>query len=281
MAVESRALLSPRPSEDLDGYQDSDYRPLHDKGACTSKNEQPAFLAISTVFIIVLCALLLGTNIAWAYAFAYATNQPVDNYYGAHDIQTTFHFDWTDLQPGGNESRYADQKWEGLFPRMYNPLISSSMGFEAKKNSLEGGGGRVALSQDTVGRLSLPTSVPAAQDPEKRVYQIAGYHQLHCLDKIRDVLHDISDLQNGIVREDAMPYLNGSNWDHVLHCVEGVRQGLVCRIDETLLPVKETWPPIGDGSSQQRTCKNAPALRDWAERNMGTENRQWSLHHDR
>ncbi|KAI1778042.1 hypothetical protein F4818DRAFT_438219 [Hypoxylon cercidicola] len=260
MAVESRALLSPLSSEDLEDCQDSDYQHDQDKITFTLKNDRSASLPVLTILIVVLCALLVGTNIAWAYTFAYTTsNQAVDNYYGARDIQTTFHFDWVNLQPGDNETRYADQKWEALFPR---------------------GGGRVALSQDIVGKLSLPASVAATHDPEKRVYQIAGYHQLHCLDKIRDVLHNISDLQNGVFRDDAKPYLNGSNWDHVLHCIEGVRQGLVCRIDETLLPVKETWPPIGDGSGQQRTCKNAPALRDWAERNMGSENRQWSLHND-
>ncbi|KAI1379816.1 hypothetical protein F4677DRAFT_407723 [Hypoxylon crocopeplum] len=258
MAIESHALLSPRSSEDLGHYQDSDFQSLPDKNSFTLKErDQPAFPAVPTILAIVLGTLLVGTNIGWAYAFAKAaSNQPIQNYYGARDIQTTFHFDWVNLQPGEDESRYADAKWEELFPS---------------------GGGRVALSQDIVEKLSLPASVPAAQDPEKRIYQIAGYHQLHCLDKIRDVLYDVSDLQKGIVRDDANPYLNGSNWDHVLHCVEGVRQGLACRIDESLLPVKETWPPIGDGSGQLRTCKNASALRHWAERNKGSENRQWNL----
>ncbi|KAI0179376.1 hypothetical protein GGR52DRAFT_535942 [Hypoxylon sp. FL1284] len=258
MAVESRALLSPRASGDLEGDRDSDYH--LPKSVRISKKCSYAFSSSSKAPAIVLCVLLVVTNIAWAYAFAYASKQSIDNYYGARDVQTTFHFDWNGLRPVGNESRYADRKWEGVFPY---------------------GGGRVALSQDIVRELSLPASAPAAQDPEKSVYQIAGYHQLHCLDKIRDVLHDISDLQGGaLLKDGAEPYLNGTNWDHVLHCVEALRQGLVCRIDETLLPVKETWPPIGDGSGVQRICKNVSTLRDWAEKNRGAENRQWSLDDD-
>lgn len=43
--------------------------------------------------------------------------EPLNYADGARDIQTTFHFDWVNLQPGNNESRYADRKWESLFPR--------------------------------------------------------------------------------------------------------------------------------------------------------------------
>jgi hypothetical protein len=47
---------------------------------------------------------------------------------------------------------------------------------------LVGGGGSVALPADFIERHGLPGNAAATEeDPDKRIYLIAGYHQLHCL----------------------------------------------------------------------------------------------------
>ena len=42
-------------------------------------------------------------------------------------------------------------------------------------------GGSVALSEDVAKGLGLPDGSKTVEDPSKMIYQIAGYHQLHCL----------------------------------------------------------------------------------------------------
>ena len=69
---------------------------------------------------------------------------------------------------------------------------------------------------------------------------------------------------------DAIYFLNGTidwprdspfQWDHILHCIEAVRQGLQCGLDPTLIPLDNYWPGIANG--QQHVCRNSDALFKW------------------
>jgi hypothetical protein len=71
---------------------------------------------------------------------------------------------------------------------------------------------------------------------------------------LRDAIYQL----NGTL-PDAEPLL----WDHVLHCVEAVRQAVKCSLDPTLLPMADTWPGIPNG--QKHSCRNEEALRRWAD----------------
>lgn len=51
-------------------------------------------------------------------------------------------------------------------------------------------------------------------------------------------------------------------WDHVLHCIEAVRQGLSCFLDPTLINMEPGWPGIPDG--QLHVCRNKDALKKFA-----------------
>ena len=88
-------------------------------------------------------------------------------------------------------------------------------------------------------------------------------------DKVRQAIHAVKAYDRSV--------LEGMNWDHVLHCIEAVRQGLMCRFDDTLLSVAETWPPLGDGSAQPRMCTNTTALKAWANDHAGVERKQWNV----
>ena len=63
-----------------------------------------------------------------------------------------------------------------------------------------------------------------------------------------------------------------TNWDHILHCLDALRQALWCHLDDTLLAVNtlavETSasrdkPPVVDGQLHQ--CTNRTALKRWTE----------------
>jgi len=47
----------------------------------------------------------------------------------------------------------------------------------------------------------------------------------------------------------------------VLHCMDAVRQGLVCNLNGTLIPLDQVWPGIANG--QLHTCRNRDALHSW------------------
>ena len=51
--------------------------------------------------------------------------------------------------------------------------------------------------------------------------------------------------------------------DHILHCVEAVRQALYCFLDPTLIPLEPKWPHVPNG--QKHVCRNRDALRAWTE----------------
>lgn len=74
----------------------------------------------------------------------------------------------------------------------------------------------------------------------------------------------------GIVRE-TIYQLNGTSsntdpiwWDHVLHCMELVRQALFCFMDDTLLPVAVEQ---GIPNDPKHVCRNTDAIRKWVDAN--------------
>ena len=48
---------------------------------------------------------------------------------------------------------------------------------------------------------------------------------------------------------------------HSTHCIDAVRQSIMCNADDTLLYKRYN---VSDGDGQMRKCRNWGALRDWA-----------------
>ncbi|KAF9075812.1 hypothetical protein BDP27DRAFT_1380483 [Rhodocollybia butyracea] len=113
--------------------------------------------------------------------------------------------------------------------------------------------------------LRIPKN-QAAQLPN-RTYPIAGddgyyianldvFHQLHCLNMVRMALH-IEDYQhNAWELEDR----------HVSHCVDSIRQSLMCSADISVnvWQWNEPYNTVTGYSSQAHQCRNFFKLRDWA-----------------
>ncbi|KAI3339407.1 hypothetical protein F4824DRAFT_455310 [Ustulina deusta] len=183
-----------------------------------------------------LVLFILLSNLSW-FLSSRIWAQPMlkDPYYfGKPDkIMVSFNHDWVNIKDGGNSSRYADDKWKGVFPTF---------------------GSSVAVTEQFVKQHGLPPSLRSPERPDEFIYQIAGYHQLHCLYEIRKQLYDpgaLSTLDDKVRR------------DHILHCVEAVRQALYCFLDPTLINLEPKWPHVPNG--QKHVCRNRNALRAWTE----------------
>ncbi|ORY10110.1 hypothetical protein BCR34DRAFT_464401, partial [Clohesyomyces aquaticus] len=81
-------------------------------------------------------------------------------------------------------------------------------------------------------------------------------HQLHCLTVIRSTLYKYKE---GRVQGDG----DGDvKWDHAVHCLDSLRQAVMCRADDTLLATRD-GNVFGDG--QERVCRDWEGLRGWVE----------------
>ncbi|KAI1294306.1 hypothetical protein F5Y03DRAFT_373349 [Xylaria venustula] len=207
----------------------------HD-GYSTWKQRQPILQRLRFTEVG-LALLLLLSNLLWFISIRpWGTPTPKEpDYFGKPEkIMISFDHDWVNIDDGENSSsRYADDKWKGVFPTL---------------------GSSVAVTEDFVRQHGLPPSVKSPERPDEYIYQIAGYHQLHCLYEIRKQLYDpgaLSTLDDKVRR------------DHILHCVEAVRQALYCFLDPTLINLEPKWPHVPNG--QKHVCRNRNALRDWTE----------------
>ncbi|KAF2472388.1 uncharacterized protein BDR25DRAFT_13997 [Lindgomyces ingoldianus] len=103
-----------------------------------------------------------------------------------------------------------------------------------------------ALSQN------LPTSILNSANASEAVYFIAAYHQLHCLSVIRSTLYKY--------KEGRVSGEEGVKWDHAIHCLDSLRQSVMCTADSTLLYTEDG---IVFGDRQARTCRDWEGLREW------------------
>ncbi|KAI1273110.1 hypothetical protein F5Y07DRAFT_273797 [Xylaria sp. FL0933] len=228
-SCESNEVLLSQASTEIDRSDGCDSDP-------TSKRRRPALqrLRLTEIGLVLLIVI---SNLLWflsSRTWAQPTLKELD-YFGKPDkIMISFDHDWTDIEDGGSSgSRYADDKWKGVFPTL---------------------GSSVAVTEDFARQHGLPPSVRSPKRPDEFIYQIAGYHQLHCLYEIRKQLYDpgaLSSLDDKVRR------------DHILHCVEAVRQALYCFLDPTLINLEPKWPHVPNG--QKHVCRNRDALRAWTE----------------
>ncbi|KAJ7926465.1 hypothetical protein B0H13DRAFT_1599551, partial [Mycena leptocephala] len=96
---------------------------------------------------------------------------------------------------------------------------------------------------------------PILHDEENYVIALDIFHQLHCLDKIRQQL-ELS--RGGNYTRLSMP--------HVRHCVGAIRQALMCYADTT--PVVWQWSTELMEAEQRddllHTCRDFDKIRGWA-----------------
>ncbi|EPQ56285.1 hypothetical protein GLOTRDRAFT_39785, partial [Gloeophyllum trabeum ATCC 11539] len=90
--------------------------------------------------------------------------------------------------------------------------------------------------------------------PSKRLFALSAFHEMHCMQSVRRAL----------VQE-------GHGDGHVQHCLNYLRQMILCHANIQLEPVRE------DGTvawGRERTCRDREELYDWLGKNMA-EYRAW------
>ncbi|MCJ1261131.1 hypothetical protein MMC22_000995 [Lobaria immixta] len=115
--------------------------------------------------------------------------------------------------------------------------------------------GTVALSDSYVESMGLPTSQRFPWDQNKGLYLLNGFHGMHCLKTIRQA---VLEFDRGLNQSEPT--------HHILHCLDSLRQDLLCYADDT--PRYTGFQPSGrSGTGQFRQCRNWSRLEAWAQEN--------------
>lgn len=114
---------------------------------------------------------------------------------------------------------------------------------------------------DNPSRFNLSPGKPTAQG---QLYDIAVFHQLHCLTKIREHASLLRFAMEGNLTTGYEKIISPQA-DHMAHCFDYLRQSIMCAGDMTL-----EWPKEGpngerlvvDGWGIQHQCKDwvSPSL---------------------
>ncbi|GAW23803.1 hypothetical protein ANO14919_133800 [Xylariales sp. No.14919] len=126
------------------------------------------------------------------------------------------------------------------------------------------------VDHDTAKQLPEETErLPVPGREDEYLVTLDVFHQMHCLDIVRMALYP--------KRYDKSFYLaNGTidycKWLHVDHCIDQLRQALLCNSDVSVVYYK--WSDVVEGIrpmvNNQHTCRNYDKVLEWAkERNVG------------
>ncbi|CAN9129469.1 unnamed protein product [Alternaria alternata] len=129
---------------------------------------------------------------------------------------------------------------------------ASDSDMEAAWDAINTNAMAITLEDGFAKRMSLPPSTRFPWDTERSIYYIKGIHDLHCLKLVRKA---IVSKHKG----DPRPF----NLLHIYHCLDGLRQDIMCTADDTPMPA-----PVAHqgGDGQLRRCRDWDKLISWATR---------------
>ncbi|KAL6710960.1 hypothetical protein ACN47E_006835 [Coniothyrium glycines] len=153
-------------------------------------------------------------------------------------------------------SSYAGLKFDKPTPyhamsEFWN-INSTENDMEAAWDAIDTNAMAIALDDKYASDVGLPASSQFPWDTERSIYYVKGIHDLHCLKLIRKA---IVSKHNG--REQPFDLY------HIYHCLDGLRQDIMCAADDTPMPAPVTRR-LGDG--QVRQCRDWDKLIAWATR---------------
>lgn len=148
----------------------------------------------------------------------------------------------------GAKKPQADLLWRGLFPcTLQISVVLPSILTDVQP---EAGNGLVSVSKSDRAAHGLSETWPDPDTPGNGLYFMAGYHNLHCLAKIRTSVFEYQAQEN-----------QSEPWAHVVHCIDQLRQTMMCNIDTTLVPMSGPKEFI-DG--HYHVCKDYHDVFEWA-----------------
>ncbi|KAF9522204.1 hypothetical protein CPB83DRAFT_777449, partial [Crepidotus variabilis] len=115
------------------------------------------------------------------------------------------------------------------------------------------------IPKSSAAKLANKT-VPIPGDADHYVVQLSVFHQLHCLNMIRLRIWSNSTVADEMLMSD----------DHISHCVDALRQALMCAADIT--PMSWRWKPEAQEAKLvvndvPHTCRNFEKVKQWAKEN--------------
>ena len=142
----------------------------------------------------------------------------------------------------------------------------------------------VALPADFATANGLPLAQRFPWDPSKGIYLLNGYHNLHCIVRkkiltfpststVPDSIPGSKNTTNRILKraiyislqEFAQGVPQTRAWGHVIHCVDALRQDIICNADDTPRYSTASKAPES-GRGQVRLCRSWDQLEAWARR---------------
>ncbi|KAI9648978.1 hypothetical protein NHQ30_001544 [Ciborinia camelliae] len=112
--------------------------------------------------------------------------------------------------------------------------------------------GSIALTDEYADSLGLPRAQRFPWDEDKGLFFLNAHHSLHCLVILYSVMHELRDSR-------PLSYTFG----HALHCLDTLRQDVICFADDTPRYTSELHPGQS-GTGQTRQCRDWDALEAWS-----------------
>ncbi|PYI06043.1 hypothetical protein BO78DRAFT_316369, partial [Aspergillus sclerotiicarbonarius CBS 121057] len=111
--------------------------------------------------------------------------------------------------------------------------------------------------------LDQTERLPLAGREDEYVITLDVFHQMHCLDIVRMALYRDRYDKHFYFPNGTVDYCK---WLHVDHCLDQVRQALVCNADVSV--VHYAWSDTVQGNrprvDNQHTCRNYTKILEWA-----------------
>ncbi|KAK2603725.1 hypothetical protein QQS21_004101 [Conoideocrella luteorostrata] len=125
--------------------------------------------------------------------------------------------------------------------------------------------GIVTVSEEWAARQGLSVSAATPDSLGDMVYQLDGFHSMHCL---------------YIVREHVLGAINGNHTHHIHHCLDYIRKTLMCNMDVTLSALDEKDLFNAESNYGVHECRDYEAITKWAKANEWKELPEWLATHD-
>ncbi|KAF2649810.1 hypothetical protein K491DRAFT_551596, partial [Lophiostoma macrostomum CBS 122681] len=114
-----------------------------------------------------------------------------------------------------------------------------------------------SLQTDNAWAGLFPNTSGFIQNPRipNETLAIAAFHQLHCLNGLRLAYYNSSYGNN--------PHVHDHQPSHVRHCIDYLRQSIMCAADANVEPVQQSLGGV-TGWNTERNCRDYRGLVTWA-----------------
>lgn len=158
------------------------------------------------------------------------------------------------------KSKYAGLEYDTPRPLIHSTEFSAAENHTRRQelwDNINFDAGMIYITPEHAADMELPPAQDFPWDPELKVYLLNGYHNLHCLQSIQ---RSFVELLAGLSPTYPMP--------HVMHCLDVLRDDVICHADDTPRYTTTTKKPES-GMGQMRQCRNWGKLEEWAKKYSG------------